>query len=98
MARRVAPTVAYHRKATSVRLRSGCRGISRWGAGLEPRARTAGAVALMFSVATEREAILGALHESNWVLGGPHGAATRLGLERTTLPLAHMEAGHRSTV
>src|SRR2546428_906040 len=35
--------------------------------------------------ATEREAILRALHESNWVLGGPHGAATRLGLKRTTL-------------
>jgi len=35
--------------------------------------------------ATEREAILRALHETNWVLGGPHGAATRLGLKRTTL-------------
>jgi formate hydrogenlyase transcriptional activator len=35
--------------------------------------------------ATEREAILRALHESNWVLGGPQGAATRLGLKRTTL-------------
>jgi len=35
--------------------------------------------------ATERDAILRALHESNWVLGGPHGAATRLGLKRTTL-------------
>jgi formate hydrogenlyase transcriptional activator len=35
--------------------------------------------------ATEREAILRALHDSNWVLGGPQGAATRLGLKRTTL-------------
>ena len=35
--------------------------------------------------ATEREAILRALHETNWVLGGPHGAAARLGLKRTTL-------------
>src|SRR2546427_5114349 len=35
--------------------------------------------------ATEREAILRALHQSNWVLGGPHGAAARLGLKRTTL-------------
>jgi len=35
--------------------------------------------------ATEREAILRALHESGWVLGGPRGAATRLGLKRTTL-------------
>ena len=35
--------------------------------------------------ATEREAILRALRETNWVLGGPHGAAARLGLKRTTL-------------
>jgi formate hydrogenlyase transcriptional activator len=35
--------------------------------------------------ATEREAILRALQESNWVLGGPQGAAVRLGLKRTTL-------------
>src|SRR3989441_1658319 len=35
--------------------------------------------------ATEREAILRALPESNWVPGGPQGAATRLGLKRTTL-------------
>ena len=35
--------------------------------------------------ATERDAIVRALHESNWVLGGPQGAATRLGLKRTTL-------------
>jgi formate hydrogenlyase transcriptional activator len=35
--------------------------------------------------ATEREAILRALHESKWVLGGPHGAAIRLGVKRTTL-------------
>ncbi|TMB37717.1 MAG: Fis family transcriptional regulator, partial [Deltaproteobacteria bacterium] len=30
-------------------------------------------------------AILRALLETNWVLGGPHGAAARLGLKRTTL-------------
>ena len=35
--------------------------------------------------ATEREAILSALRESRWVLGGPRGAARRLGLKRTTL-------------
>jgi formate hydrogenlyase transcriptional activator len=35
--------------------------------------------------ATEREAILGALRESGWVLGGSRGAAARLGLKRTTL-------------
>ncbi len=35
--------------------------------------------------ATEREAILRTLRETDWVLGGPHGAAARLGLKRTTL-------------
>jgi len=35
--------------------------------------------------ATEREAILSALRDTAWVLGGPHGAAARLGLKRTTL-------------
>jgi formate hydrogenlyase transcriptional activator len=35
--------------------------------------------------ATEREAILRTLRETNGVLGGPHGAAIRLGLKRTTL-------------
>jgi formate hydrogenlyase transcriptional activator len=33
----------------------------------------------------EREHILRALEESSWVLGGPRGAATRLGMKRTTL-------------
>jgi len=36
-------------------------------------------------VEAEREHILGALRESNWVLGGPNGAAARLGTKRTTL-------------
>jgi DNA-binding NtrC family response regulator len=35
--------------------------------------------------AMERERILDALRESNWVIGGPTGAAARLGLNRTTL-------------
>ncbi len=35
--------------------------------------------------ATEREAILTALRDSAWVIGGPAGAARRLGLKRTTL-------------
>ena len=35
--------------------------------------------------ATEREAILSALRDSGWVLGGSHGAAARLGLKRSTL-------------
>jgi formate hydrogenlyase transcriptional activator len=33
----------------------------------------------------EREYILQALRESNWVVGGPDGAAKKLGLKRTTL-------------
>ena len=33
----------------------------------------------------ERESILQALRESNWVVGGPSGAARKLGLKRTTL-------------
>jgi formate hydrogenlyase transcriptional activator len=35
--------------------------------------------------ATEREAILRALRDSHWVLGGRRGAAAHLGLKRTTL-------------
>jgi PAS domain S-box-containing protein len=34
---------------------------------------------------TEREYILRALRESHWQIGGPRGAAVRLGLKRTTL-------------
>jgi formate hydrogenlyase transcriptional activator len=33
----------------------------------------------------EREHILRAIRESNWVIGGPNGAAARLGMKRTTL-------------
>ncbi|MBV8052511.1 MAG: sigma 54-interacting transcriptional regulator [Acidobacteriaceae bacterium] len=33
----------------------------------------------------EREHVLRALKESNWVTGGPNGAATKLGMKRTTL-------------
>jgi formate hydrogenlyase transcriptional activator len=33
----------------------------------------------------EREHILKALRESEWIIGGPAGAATRLGMKRTTL-------------
>jgi formate hydrogenlyase transcriptional activator len=33
----------------------------------------------------EREHVLRALRESNWVTGGPNGAAMRLGMKRTTL-------------
>ena len=33
----------------------------------------------------EREHILKVLRESNWTIGGPSGAATKLGMKRTTL-------------
>ena len=33
----------------------------------------------------ERESILDALNNSDWVIGGPHGAAAKLGIKRTTL-------------
>ncbi|HXW13814.1 MAG TPA: helix-turn-helix domain-containing protein, partial [Terriglobia bacterium] len=33
----------------------------------------------------EREHVLRALRESKWVIGGPNGAAARLGMKRTTL-------------
>jgi len=33
----------------------------------------------------EREQILHALREAGWVIGGPNGAAARLGMKRTTL-------------
>jgi formate hydrogenlyase transcriptional activator len=33
----------------------------------------------------ERRHILSVLQESNWVIGGPSGAAARLGVNRTTL-------------
>jgi formate hydrogenlyase transcriptional activator len=36
-------------------------------------------------VAAEREHILSALSETNWVIAGSSGAATRLGMKRTTL-------------
>jgi formate hydrogenlyase transcriptional activator len=33
----------------------------------------------------EREHILGVLRDTRWVVGGPRGAAARLGMKRTTL-------------
>jgi len=35
--------------------------------------------------AAERKHILAVLEETRWVLGGPHGAAARLGMKRSTL-------------
>jgi formate hydrogenlyase transcriptional activator len=44
----------------------------------------------------EREHILRALRESNWVVGGPAGAAARLGLKRTTLQSRMAKLGIKS--
>jgi formate hydrogenlyase transcriptional activator len=41
----------------------------------------------------EREHILEALRAANWILGGPHGAASRLGLKRSTLQFRMKKLG-----
>ena len=51
----------------------------------EFRRHTAKAPAAGTLEKTEREAILRALQDARWVVGGPEGAAARLGLKRTTL-------------
>jgi formate hydrogenlyase transcriptional activator len=48
----------------------------------QAKASTAAAVTLADA---EREHILGVLREAGWVLGGPKGAAARLGMKRSTL-------------
>ena len=55
-----------------------------------PRAPPAKAMSESSSRATtlvdvEREHIVKVLHETKWVVGGPNGAAVRLGVNRTTL-------------
>jgi formate hydrogenlyase transcriptional activator len=42
---------------------------------------------------TERAHILAALEETRWILGGPRGAATRLGLNRSTLQFRMKKLG-----
>jgi formate hydrogenlyase transcriptional activator len=41
----------------------------------------------------ERQHILGALQVSNWVVGGPNGAAVRLGMKRSTLQFRMRKLG-----
>jgi formate hydrogenlyase transcriptional activator len=41
----------------------------------------------------EREQIIRALRESNWVVGGARGAAARLGLKRTSLAYKMQKLG-----
>src|SRR5262249_46822146 len=50
-----------------------------------PLAEEAPAQAPVSLADAEREHILAALRASNWVLGGPNGAAARLAMKRTTL-------------
>ncbi len=45
----------------------------------------------------ERLHILDALRETNWVVGGPHGAAARLGMKRSTLQSRMQKLGIRKT-
>src|SRR5262249_37115527 len=52
---------------------------------LKQPAATAAARNISTLEAAEREHILRALQETNWVVGGPNGAAARLGMKRTTL-------------
>jgi formate hydrogenlyase transcriptional activator len=54
-------------------------------ADLPPAATQAPAAAPVTLEDAEREHILGALRETGWVLGGPKGAAARLGMKRSTL-------------
>jgi formate hydrogenlyase transcriptional activator len=42
---------------------------------------------------TQREQILKALEECNWVVAGPDGAAARLGMKRSTLHLRMQKLG-----
>ena len=50
-----------------------------------PRASSAAPSGLRTLEDVERDHILQALRETDWVIGGPEGAAERLGLKRSTL-------------
>jgi formate hydrogenlyase transcriptional activator len=52
---------------------------------LKQQTSQGGQTALSTLEEMEREHVLRALRESNWVTGGPKGAAVRLGMKRTTL-------------
>jgi len=63
------------------------------------RARAAPAAATTPTLTdVEREHILRALRDTNWVLGGPDGAARRLGMKRTTLQSRVAKLGIRKPV
>jgi formate hydrogenlyase transcriptional activator len=42
---------------------------------------------------TERKQIIAALEASRWVVAGPKGAATRLGMKRSTLQMRMQKLG-----
>ena len=48
---------------------------------------------ILAELKAEREQIVRALRESNWVVGGARGAATRLGLKRTSLAYGMQKVG-----
>jgi formate hydrogenlyase transcriptional activator len=54
-------------------------------ADLRPVGQQAPALATVTLADAERDHIVGVLRESGWVVGGPKGAATRLGMKRSTL-------------
>ena len=43
----------------------------------------------------ERQQIIAALEQSNWIVAGPNGAATRLGIKRSTLQSRMQKLGIR---
>ncbi|MGO8749477.1 MAG: helix-turn-helix domain-containing protein [Thermoguttaceae bacterium] len=65
-----------------------------------PRPRTAGQASRgtdpirpLTLAGVERDHILGALRETRWVVGGPKGAAARLGMKRSMLHLKMKKLG-----
>jgi formate hydrogenlyase transcriptional activator len=58
------------------------RGRLNLPATVSPSASSAGIATLEHA---EREHIIRALREAEWIVGGPNGAANRLGMKRTTL-------------
>ena len=57
-----------------------------------PKLPTSGAIDDVLEE-TERQLILDALKQSNWVVAGPNGAAARLGKKRSTLQMRIYKLG-----
>lgn len=58
---------------------------------LKPLSATAAAVPTLKDI--EREHVLNALTESQWVIAGPSGAAVKLGMKRTSLQYKMQKLG-----